>query len=574
MSLTILPLDLLDRQEGERIGTRRRRSKNGVLTSSGLIDSGEIDSDYISLNLFNSISKLGYKLDTLHIDTVQTPFKNLPDIKCLGRCSLNIEIFNELTEVYETVSLNARVIDSPIDVIIGRPTIRKYKLLLKCHDQILDDTRVAHIENSPLKGAEFLENDLWLQLNLIASIAETESELKPDVSPLEGVASAPVVSRDTDASWNAVRHEQELSPRETTPAVLEHYDHILDDDTHPLREAQRQMKPIIDRLVVSDNPNTAPAVHALLGAIGRQRKQKANPEVAPLHNNVKQHQIFSKSDLLSHHDDGFSEADMINDPDDDPSYHTNTTPTAADSEYLDVPVHGTPEFQTQTRALLKQYRKVFSSTLPAQPARVTPLHLEVRESEWHKPSSQLPHRRQSTSKDVEINAQTRVMLDTRVISESDRAQAWSQVLLTLKPNGKWRFCIDFRQLNQLIKDRGWPLPRIDEVLERVGQQHSNFFGKMDLTSGYHQMPLDAESRRYTAFKTSNGLYEWQRVPMGLRNAAAHFQQCMATEVLNGLVGTSCELYLDDVLVHAQTEDEFLTRLKSICLLYTSDAADE
>ena len=51
--------------------------------------------------------------------------------------------------------------------------------------------------------------------------------------------------------------------------------------------------------------------------------------------------------------------------------------------------------------------------------------------------------------------------------------------------------------------------------------------------------------------------------MGLRNAAAHFQQCMATEVLNGLVGTSCELYLDDVLVHAQTEDEFLTRLKSI-----------
>ena len=155
------------------------------------------------------------------------------------------------------------------------------------------------------------------------------------------------------------------------------------------------------------------------------------------------------------------------------------------------------------------------------------------------------------------------MLDTRVISESDRAQAWSQVLLTLKPNGKWRFCIDFRQLNQLIKDRGWPLPRIDEVLERVGQQHSNFFGKMDLTSGYHQMPLDAESRRYTAFKTSNGLYEWQRVPMGLRNAAAHFQQCMATEVLNGLVGTSCELYLDDVLVHAQTEDEFLTRLKSI-----------
>ena len=73
MSLTILPLNLPDRQEEERIGTRRRRSKNGVLTSSGLIDSGAIDSDYISLTLFNSISnKLGYTLDTLHVDTKKT----------------------------------------------------------------------------------------------------------------------------------------------------------------------------------------------------------------------------------------------------------------------------------------------------------------------------------------------------------------------------------------------------------------------------------------------------------------------------------------------------------------------
>ena len=102
---------------------------------------------------------------------------------------------------------------------------------MKCHDQILDDTRIAHIEHSPLKGAEFLENDLWLQLNLIAGIAESESELKPDVNSLEGVASAPGVPADTDASRNAVRHERELSHGETTSAVLEHYDHILDDDT-------------------------------------------------------------------------------------------------------------------------------------------------------------------------------------------------------------------------------------------------------------------------------------------------------------------------------------------------------
>ena len=155
------------------------------------------------------------------------------------------------------------------------------------------------------------------------------------------------------------------------------------------------------------------------------------------------------------------------------------------------------------------------------------------------------------------------MLDNNVVRESQTANAWSQVLLTLKPNGKWRFCIDFRQLNKLIQDKGWPLPRINELLERVGQQQPKVFGKVDLTNGYHQMPLAESAKRWTAFKTSKGLYEWERVPMGLRNAAAYFQQAMATEVLNGLVHNTCELYLDDILIHATTEAEFLARLKDI-----------
>ncbi len=54
-------------------------------------------------------------------------------------------------------------------------------------------------------------------------------------------------------------------------------------------------------------------------------------------------------------------------------------------------------------------------------------------------------------------------------------------------------------------------------------------------SRYHQKPLSAESRALTAFITSHGLYEWTRVPMGLKNAAAYFQEIMSTEVLNGLV---------------------------------------
>ena len=186
--------------------------------------------------------------------------------------------------------------------------------------------------------------------------------------------------------------------------------------------------------------------------------------------------------LLDRSEDGFDPYDMINSPDDDPIYDHRNSTSAAD-EYKLVNVYGSKELQTRIRAVLAKYKRVFRSTLPKQPAKVTPLRLNVDAESWETSAHQLPHRRQSISKDVEIFNQIRDMIQSSVISESQDAHAWSQVLLVLKPNGKWRFCIDFRQLNNLIKNKGWPLPRIEEVLERVGCQHPKIFGKMDLTNG-------------------------------------------------------------------------------------------
>ena len=62
---------------------------------------------------------------------------------------------------------------------------------------------------------------------------------------------------------------------------------------------------------------------------------------------------------------------------------------------------------------------------------------------------------------------------------------------------------------------------------RIGSKRPKYFGKIDLTSGYHQMPLAAESRIYTAFRTQTEIYEWNRVPMGIKQAAAYFQMQMS-----------------------------------------------
>jgi len=169
---------------------------------------------------------------------------------------------------------------------------------------------------------------------------------------------------------------------------------------------------------------------------------------------------------------------------------------------------------------------------------------------------------QSAAKAVEIRIQLNKMVANAVVTPS-QADAWSQVLLTPKPNQKWRLCIDYRRLNDSTKSRGWPIPNVKEMLNRVGTKRAKYFGVIDLTSGYHQAPLGTSSRGFTAFMTVMGLFEWLRVPMGLKGAPAYFQQMMITIVLVGIYMAICEVYMDDILVFAKTEDEFITNCRTI-----------
>ena len=110
---------------------------------------------------------------------------------------------------------------------------------------------------------------------------------------------------------------------------------------------------------------------------------------------------------------------------------------------------------------------------------------------------------------------------------------------------------------------GWPIPNIDQMIHRIGHTRPQYFGVLDLTSGYYQAPLAAESTIYTAFVTCIGVYEWLRVPMGLKGAPAYFQQVMATIVLAGLIYLICEIYIDDVIVYANDEETFLSNFEQV-----------
>ena len=122
------------------------------------------------------------------------------------------------------------------------------------------------------------------------------------------------------------------------------------------------------------------------------------------------------------------------------------------------------------------------------------------------------------------------MQDSGVIRSSNSPWA-SPVVLVQKRDGSLRLCIDYRDLNLVTKADTFPLPRVDELLDQLGR--SKYFSTPDLTSGYWQVAVHPTSREKTAFITHQGLYEFQVMPFGLKDAPAVFQWLMQ-RALHGL----------------------------------------
>jgi hypothetical protein len=208
-------------------------------------------------------------------------------------------------------------------------------------------------------------------------------------------------------------------------------------------------------------------------------------------------------------------------------------------------------------------KPVFNTKVRPLPAKVTPMRLVVDESIWHDSANSLAPRHHSQAKHAEVSKQVNKMMPLGVIRESNE-EFYSQVHLTPKPTpGEWRFCIDYRRLNAASRGMGWPIPNIAEMLRRLGDRKPKYFCKLDLTAGYHQAPLDEESKKYTAFRTAQGLYEWNRVPMGLKGAPSYFQHVMQSEVLQGLQYVICEIYIDDIIIFADSREELAERLNRV-----------
>ena len=140
----------------------------------------------------------------------------------------------------------------------------------------------------------------------------------------------------------------------------------------------------------------------------------------------------------------------------------------------------------------------------------------------------------------------------------------SPVILVRKRNGDYRFCVDYRKLNEVTKKDTFPLPRIDDLLDQLA--HSKYFSSLDLAAGYWQIQVAPDSQSKTAFVTHRGLFEFRVMPFGLTNAPAVFQR-LVQEVLEGLNPEGgpdfVTAYLDDILIFSETLQDHMRHLKVV-----------
>jgi len=169
-------------------------------------------------------------------------------------------------------------------------------------------------------------------------------------------------------------------------------------------------------------------------------------------------------------------------------------------------------------------------------------------------------RRQPAHLEEKIEEALKNLEDNKIIRKCESAWNTPMVCVWKKEKKDIRLCLDFRSLNKITERKAFPMPNIEEMLDSL--KGSKFFSTIDLGSAYYQIELEPESQEKTAFSTRKGQFCFNRMPFGIAAAPATFQKLM-TMVLGDLLWKVAVVYLDDILIFADTKEEHLKRIEMV-----------
>ena len=214
--------------------------------------------------------------------------------------------------------------------------------------------------------------------------------------------------------------------------------------------------------------------------------------------------------------------------------------------------HLTPSQKDDVYSILQK----FPSITRDQPGECNLIQHDITLINNARPIKQSPYR-VNPEKRRRLHDAVQYLLDNNLAEPSSSPWA-SPCLLVPKPDGSDRLCTDFRKVNQVTQADSYPLPRLDDLVDSVG--NAKYVSKVDLQKGYYQIPLSSQARLISAFVTPDGLYQYTRMPFGLKNAPGTFQRVI-NYVLRDLDGVFA--YLDDILIVSDSWDDHLVKLTDL-----------
>lgn len=160
------------------------------------------------------------------------------------------------------------------------------------------------------------------------------------------------------------------------------------------------------------------------------------------------------------------------------------------------------------------------------------------------------------------------LLHKEIIRESESEYS-SPIILVKKKDGSDRMCVDYRALNKItVKDR-YPLPLIDDHIDRLGRKEITRFTSLDMATGFHQIRVHSDSIHKTAFVTPEGHYEYLKMPFGLSNSPIVYQRIINKTLRKHIDAGNVLVYIDDVLLMSSTVREGIDLLREVLTTLTS-----